>query len=127
MVVERMALKEIKNEEWIEKKGDKFRYSQERIVELDAQDFLQLSTRERVKIDEATKQISAAKQTQKRANEFLTKNKKLIELAEKQEKERFCEKCGMDFTLEANKDQRSGKTKSPYNTLCKNCATKEGV
>jgi RNase P subunit RPR2 len=122
-----MVLKEIRNEEWIDKTDTKFVYHQIREVLLDDEDLLALVTREKAKLDELSNQISSAKSGIKKVNDFLSKNKKFVELAKKRDAERFCEKCGMDFTLKANKGLRSNKTREPYNTLCKNCATKEGL
>lgn len=122
-----MTLKEIKNEEWIDKTDKKFVYHQIREVLLDDEDLLALITRERTKLDELSNQITSAKAGIRKVNDFLSKNKKFIELAKKRDSERFCEKCGMDFSLEANKSLKSNKTKEPYALLCKNCAVKEGL
>lgn len=122
-----MALKETRNEETIAMKGDKFIYTQERVVELSPEDLLALATRERTKLDEFSQQISTAKSQMKRINDFLSRNKKLIENAKKMDDEKFCEACGMDFSLPANKGMKSDKKKQPYSVLCKNCATKQGL
>jgi len=120
-------LREIKNNQNFEKKGDKFFYTQERVVELDAEEILKLATNERLKIEEGTKEISNIKNKMRTANDFLSRNKKLIEEAGKKTESQFCEKCGMDFFLPVNKDMNSKKTKEPYKCLCKNCAVKEGL
>ena len=122
-----MVLKEKKNEEEIIQEGDKFVYTQERRVDLEAEDLLQMATRERTKLDEHSKTLEHIRKDMKRINDFLSKNKKLIEAAKTIESQRFCEKCGMDFSLEANKNMKSPKTKEPYKYLCKNCAIKEGL
>ncbi len=120
-------LKETKNEQSIQKRGNKFIYTSEREVELEADDILAMATRERVKIDEGTKTISNTKNIMRSANDFLSKHKKIIDEASKLNDKNFCEKCGMDFNLEVNKKNRSNKTKEPYKILCKNCAAKEGL
>jgi len=122
-----MALKEIRNEEWIDKTDKKFVYHQIREVLLDDEDLLALITREKTKLDELSNQISSAKAGIQKINTFLSKNKKFVDIAKKRDAERFCEKCGMDFTLDANKKLVSNKTIEPYKILCKNCAAKEGL
>ena len=122
-----MALKEIRNEERITRKGDKFVYIQEREVLLEPDDLLALATRERTKLDEFTNQISSAKSNMKRINDFLSGNKKLIADARKMNDEKFCENCGMNFNIQSNKHLKSDKKKEPFGVLCKNCATKMGL
>ena len=122
-----MVIKEVKAEQRIEKKGDGFRYYSQSEYSLEAEDLLKMAQNEQVKIAEGSKQISQIKSNMRKANDFLSLNKKIIQAAETLEKERFCQKCGMDFTIEANKDLRTNKTTSIYKVLCKNCAVKEGV
>jgi len=122
-----MVIKEVKAEQRIEKKGDGFRYYSQSEYSLEAEDLLKMAQNEKVKIAEGTKTISTTKQAMRKANDFLSLNKKIIEAAQTIEKERFCQKCGMDFTIEANKSLRTNKTTDIYKVLCKNCAAKEGV
>jgi len=120
-------MKQTKNENNLERSGKKFIYSVVKEYEFDPEEVLALASQNRVRIDEITKQISAAKGEQRVLNDFLSKNKKLIQIAKDIDEKRFCEKCGMDFHVPANRNNRSNKTKEPYKVLCTNCATKEGL
>ena len=115
-------IKELKNEERVEQKGSKFVYTQERIVEMEFADVLAVATNSKANAEEMKRQIEQLKQERKRKQDFLTKNKKVIDLAQKEAEKQFCEKCGMDFAKKENKNMRSMKVSSIYKVLCKNCA-----
>lgn len=118
-------IKEIKNEEKIEQKGNKFLYIQERIVEMDFDDVLAVATKSKVKVEEIKNSIEGMKAESRRAQNFLQKNAKSIGAAKIEAEKQFCEKCGMNFKEKANKKMKSSKTTKVYKVLCKNCAKTE--
>lgn len=120
-------MKQTKNESNLEKNGKMFLYRIEKEYEFDANEVLALASQNKIRIDELSKQISSAKDEQRVLNLFLSRNKKLIQQAKEIDDKRFCEKCGMDFGLPANRNNRSEKNNSLYKTLCNNCASKEGL
>jgi hypothetical protein len=120
-------LKERKNEEKLEKNGNKYVYTQNREVEMDFDDVLQIQTREKMNIEEAKNGLTTLRTKIRKATDFLARNKSLFEEAKKISDQQFCEVCGMDFLLPANKDMKSSKTKKPYQVMCKNCAKKQGL
>jgi replication initiation and membrane attachment protein DnaB len=119
-------MKILKNVSEIDKKGEKYIYSLVKEYEFEPDEVLNLASNNRVKIDELSKTISNAKQEIRVLNDFLSRNKKLLAEAEK-DNSYLCEKCGMNFRLPVNKGMKSNKTKAPYAQLCKNCVAKEGL
>jgi len=120
-------IKELKNEETIVRKGDKFIFTQIREIELAKDDLLSIATNNRMKVDSLKQEINQIKKNRENAVKFLVKNKRVIEEAKNMEELRYCEKCAMDFDIKENKKFRSQKVKAPYKALCRKCAEKEGI